>query len=81
MQLVFAVQPSATEGNVTLAPAPQVLIQDQRGNTDRGATIAVTLSLAPNANGAKLRGTVTVNAGSEHRRQRMSEPDADTAAR
>ena len=62
MQLVFAVQPSATDGNVTLTPAPQVVIQDELGNTDRGATTAVTLSLAPNANGAKLRGTVTVNA-------------------
>ncbi len=62
MQLVFTVQPSTAQGNVAIAPAPQVTIVDQSGNTDRNASTAVTLSIGSNPAGATLSGTITVNA-------------------
>lgn len=62
MQLTFVVQPSTSDGNSVIAPAPQVAVQDRSGNTDFSATAAVTVSIGLNPGGATLSGTTTVNA-------------------
>jgi hypothetical protein len=61
-QLAFSVEPSTSEGNVTIDPPPQIAILDQSDNIDRHASVAVTLALGPNAAGATLSGTTTVHA-------------------
>jgi alpha-tubulin suppressor-like RCC1 family protein len=61
-RLVFAVQPSRSEGAQPISPAVQVAILDAVGDTMETATHAVTVAWASNPNGATLFGTTTVNA-------------------
>jgi alpha-tubulin suppressor-like RCC1 family protein len=60
--LGFRVEPSRTEGTVSIRPAPQVAILDQFGDTVSDATNTVTVALEGNANGATLSGITTVRA-------------------
>jgi hypothetical protein len=63
-RLVFTAQPGTTVAGVTLAPAVQVAIQDQFGNTITNSGVAVTIAI-PNSAGnpsPALAGTLTRNA-------------------
>jgi hypothetical protein len=61
-KLVFAGQPgSATVGKL-ISPAILVYVEDALGNLVTTDKSAVTLALASNPAGAKLQGTVTINA-------------------
>lgn len=61
-RLAFGVQPSATVAGRTVAPAVQVAVQDQLGNTVTSATAVITLALGTNPAGGTLAGTTSESA-------------------
>ncbi|HEY3279259.1 MAG TPA: hypothetical protein VGJ83_02005 [Gemmatimonadales bacterium] len=61
-RLAFAVQPTTTVAGRTIAPAVQVAVQDQFGNTVPAAAPQITLALAANPSGGVLAGSTTVSA-------------------
>ncbi|HYL22042.1 MAG TPA: carboxypeptidase regulatory-like domain-containing protein, partial [Gemmatimonadales bacterium] len=61
-QLVFTVQPTGAVAGIAMVPAVQVNAQDALGNTVASFTGNVTVSIANNAGGGTLSGTVTVTA-------------------
>ncbi len=61
-QLVFTVQPANVRVNRRIEPPVQVLVLDAYGRPAVTFTGVVTIDLAPNAAGAKVTGTASVNA-------------------
>ncbi len=60
--LAFTVPPAETEPGLPIAPAVQVAIRDDLGNTATNRSDAVTLAIETNPGGAMLLGTLTVDA-------------------
>ena len=61
-RLAFLTQPATGEGQVALAPAIRVALQDSTGATLTTASDEVTIALAANSAGATLSGATTVRA-------------------
>ena len=60
VQLAFTVQPSSATAGVAISPVVAVAIEDASGHTVTSATDVVTMTIATNAGGATLTGTVNV---------------------
>ena len=61
-KLSFTVQPSTTSAGAAIAPAVQVTVQDNLGNTVTSFTGNVTMALGANPGAGTLSGTTTVSA-------------------
>ncbi|MGH9260219.1 MAG: S8 family serine peptidase, partial [Acidimicrobiales bacterium] len=61
-RLAFTVQPSDTVAGAAIAPAVQVTVQDQFGNTVTGAGNSITVAIGSGPGGATLDGTTPKNA-------------------
>ncbi len=60
--LLFSVQPTSVIASNSITPAVVVSFVDQNGNVETDVTASVTLSIATNAGGGTLSGTLTVPA-------------------
>lgn len=63
-RLAFTVQPTSTVAGRTIAPAVQVTVQDQFGNTVAAATPQIALGLGANPGAGALAGTTSRSAAS-----------------
>ncbi|MCY3022442.1 MAG: PKD domain-containing protein [Planctomycetota bacterium] len=61
-KLVFQTQPVNTAGGSTIAPSPQVAIQDSLGTVVTTATNSVSIAIGANPGSGTLSGTTGVNA-------------------
>jgi hypothetical protein len=61
-RLAFAVQPTTAVAGKTIAPAVQVAVQDQLGNTVSSTTPVITLAIGANPAGGALAGTTSKSA-------------------